>query len=380
MNILFLTSAMLEKDFERYESEAKIKPNPSNQNFYLKLIKSLSLLNNVSVVSLRPLTKGMFKNASFPQEENEIDRIKFHYVKNKASKVYRYCFEKRNVVSLSDNVIKTFGGNDFIVLVDSLRFSLVKSALQLKKQHKCKVVAVLTDNPLNLQKPNIARTKKIKNMLKCFDGYISLTQQLVDNVDKTKKHIIVDGLVEEVKQVEKSPFSFDYFFFGGSLYEKYGVKTLVNNFHESSCKAKLLIAGNGKLSKYIDEIAVKDKRIVYLSQLSKNKLISYEHSALANINPRPLNDKLDKESIPSKFLEYVSSGVPTISTKHPRFANVFKNDIIWIENDIKTTLENFERLSPSIVKEKALNAKRKAFELYSLNNQSETLSLFLKTF
>ena len=36
------TSAMIDQDFADYQNEAKIKPNPSNQNFYSKLIKALN--------------------------------------------------------------------------------------------------------------------------------------------------------------------------------------------------------------------------------------------------------------------------------------------------------------------------------------------------
>ena len=51
MNILVFSSAMRENDFSLYQEEAKIKPNPSNQNFYYKLIKTLAINNTVSVVS-----------------------------------------------------------------------------------------------------------------------------------------------------------------------------------------------------------------------------------------------------------------------------------------------------------------------------------------
>lgn len=62
MNVLVFTSSMPDSHFSTYQDEAVIKPNPSNQNFYSKLIKTLAINNNVSVVSHRPFTKGMFKH------------------------------------------------------------------------------------------------------------------------------------------------------------------------------------------------------------------------------------------------------------------------------------------------------------------------------
>ena len=79
MNVLVFTSAMIDSDFASYQEVAKIKPNPSNQNFYSKLIKTLAIRNNVSVVSHRPLVKGMFKqNAVF--SDFAIDgKTKYYY-------------------------------------------------------------------------------------------------------------------------------------------------------------------------------------------------------------------------------------------------------------------------------------------------------------
>ena len=70
MNIVVLTSSMADADFNEFAKSARIKPNPSNQNFYNKLIKALSFYNNVSVLSLRPFVKGMF-------DDDYLDSITF---------------------------------------------------------------------------------------------------------------------------------------------------------------------------------------------------------------------------------------------------------------------------------------------------------------
>ena len=79
MNVLVFTSAMTEKDFATFQSEAKIKPNPSNQNFYNKLIRTLALGNNVAVVSHRPLAKGMFKSNSLEEDESVEGNLTYYY-------------------------------------------------------------------------------------------------------------------------------------------------------------------------------------------------------------------------------------------------------------------------------------------------------------
>ena len=89
MNILVFSSAMRENDFSLYQEEAKIKPNPSNQNFYYKLIKTLTINNTVSVVSHRPLVKGMFKR-SYLEDDTKIDgNIKFYDTENRSDKLFK---------------------------------------------------------------------------------------------------------------------------------------------------------------------------------------------------------------------------------------------------------------------------------------------------
>ena len=57
MNVIFLTSSTSSKVFKEICAESSVLPNPSNQNFYRKLIKAVSFYENVEVVSHRPLAK-----------------------------------------------------------------------------------------------------------------------------------------------------------------------------------------------------------------------------------------------------------------------------------------------------------------------------------
>ena len=58
-NIILLSSVMIESEFVSYQSMCRNKPNPSNQNFYARLLKALNVHHNVSVISHRPFSKGM---------------------------------------------------------------------------------------------------------------------------------------------------------------------------------------------------------------------------------------------------------------------------------------------------------------------------------
>ena len=380
MNILVFSSAMRETDFALYQDEAKIKPNPSNQNFYYKLIKALSLNNNVSVVSHRPLAKGMFNKNSLDSETVTEGKTKFYYTNNKTSKVFKIFNEVSSIEKTAKEAIEDFLSHDFIIITDTLRLNLLKAAKKIAKLYNVKIDGMLTDNPLNLSSgSSFIKNHLIQQGLN-LDGYLSLTSGLLDIYYVNKPSYVFEGLVAEEKEGYKDPI-YNYFYFGGSLYERYGVKTLVDAFHKSNIKSKLVIAGSGPLAEYIEQLAQEDYRILYLSQLSKERNIAYMRNSIANINPRPLNTKMDNESVPSKLLEYLSIGTPVISTKYPRLYSTFKDDVVWIDgNEIDSmliALQSYDISKQEEYLKKAATARRKVFEFYGLNVQAESIDHFL---
>ena len=380
MNILVFSSAMRQSDFAKYQHDAKIKPNPSNQNFYYKLIKALAINNNVSVVSHRPLVKGMFKKNDFETDTVIDGNIKFYYTANKPTKVYKLLNEKSSIEKTAKQAIDDFLSNDFIIVTDTLRLNLLKAAKKIAKQYNVKIVGMLTDNPMNLSSGSNFVKARQKLEASNLDGYLALTQGLVNAFNPNVPSYVFEGLVMEEDEGKKDPI-FNYFYFGGSLYERYGVKTLVDAFKKSNVKAKLVIAGSGPLDKYIEQAAEDDYRILYLSQLSKEKNIAYMRYSIANINPRPLDPQIDNESVPSKLLEYLSIGTPVISTKYPKLYSTFKDDVSWIEGTgveaMKIALVSYDISKQENYMKKAATARRKVFEFYGLDVQAESIDHFL---
>ena len=381
MNILVFTSSMPDSHFSTYQDEALLKPNPSNQNFYSKLIKTLAINNNVSVVSHRPFTKGMFRRKNMLEGDIIMDgNIKYYLTTVRADKVYKLFEEKKNIEKTAKTAIEDFVSNDFIIVTDTLRLNLLKAAKSIANKYKVQIVGMLTDNPLNLSGGYPFIKKYLLKQGSSLDGYLSLTDGLVNVYNKHLPSYVFEGLVTEENEGRKDPI-FNYFYFGGSLYERYGVKTMVEAFHKSSVKNKLVIAGNGPLDKWIEQMAENDYRILYLSQLNKEKNIGYLRNSIANINPRPLNPDLDKESVPSKLLEYLSIGTPVISTKYPKLYGLFKDDVTWIDgNDVESmrmAFESYNVNNQETYLKKAATARRKVFEFYGLNVQAESINHFL---
>jgi len=383
MNILFLTSSTSEKVFNELCEFSDVKPNPSNQNFYHRLIHSLAMYNDVSVISHRPSVnaRGKVNTGRYYDEE---EQVKYYYTSSKPSKLYKIFSEKNEIINVSYKTILNWPVREFIIIVDPLRRNLTKAALRLKRRFGVPCIGMLTDNPKNLSKQKLSLSNQIIKNTKDFDGFLALSDGLIKAYEASEKpHYIFEGLVEDIPEYRKEPIG-EYFAFAGALYERYGVKNLVEAFGQVNTTNKLVIMGSGPLKNYINQKAEEDPRILYLSQIPKNRVFAIEQHAIANINPRIFNETLDAESVPSKVLEYISSGRPTISTMHSKLFSIFPNDIYWVKDDSINALKEAMEL---VLKEKnadrnlkALTAKNKVYDMYSVAVQGESITHFLKSF
>ena len=381
MNIIVFTSAMVDSEFAKYQEEASVKPNPSNQNFYSKLIRALSFKNNVSVVSHRPFVKGMFDDDILERKQTSDGLVKYYYTKLELTRSYKMFDEVDEIAFCGERAVQDMGSDKFIIIVDVLRVNLVKGAIKFARKYNAKIIGVLTDNPANLSNIKRSYVKMVYRNAVRLDGFLALSNGLLRAFKVSQKmNYVFEGLVDEEEPMRKMPIG-NYYFFGGALYERYGVKRLINAFIDSDIAEKLVIAGNGPLREYIFQNHEKNLRILYLSQLPKNKIYGLEQNAIANINPRPFNKKLDDESVPSKLLEYLASGVPTISTMHSKLYSIFQDEVFWIKDDstdgIRRALNEFTQQNKVELRKMATTARVKVYEIYGVKNQGERITQFL---
>jgi hypothetical protein len=332
MKIIYLTTAMSEQRFNDYEKLSKIKVNPSNQNFHNKLINGLAKFNNdITVIALRPLSKNMFEKSFLLREEEAIDNIHYIYPYEKTNKVWR----KLHLCSSIKNAIKSIShDNKAVIIVDTLNLYLLKAAKNFAKKNKNKIIGIITDNIFNTTNVNIRYANNVYETSTTLDAYLSLTEELNELINVNKKpHYTFEGLIDEYKS-QKSPQETPYFFFGGALYERYGVLDLVSAFKEcDNNQIDLIIAGHGDLSEEMDKIALTERHIKYLGTINKEEMYRYEQHAIACINPRRFTRVLDKESIPSKVLEYLGNKAIVVSTPNTKLENRFKDLIIWSKSE-----------------------------------------------
>lgn len=380
MRIIYVSGTMGDQDFNAYVKEAHTPINPSNQNFHYRFIKALSLHTEVSAVSLRPFSAHMFNRDELSRCESFDNGVSFTYLADKAGRLYRL-FRRPHLLFKELN--KQIGKDDknVLLIVDSLKYSLAKAAIRVAKKHKVPVIGVVSDNPFLLSNESKTYAQAVLSLAKQYDGFVALTTGLNELFNKQKKpSYIFHGFAEDYP-----PIPFDnakpYFFACGALYERYGLVNLVDAFCKAKTDYELLIAGHGPLIPFLHEMERKDNRIHYVGLLSKDEIAKYEQNAALNINPRLFNDNLDKYSVPSKVLEYLSSGTPLLSTMHTTLHNEFCGEAIWIKDgtsqEILKALDLFIQIKTKDMKKKALLAKEKVLANYSLETQGKRIYEFL---
>jgi len=164
-----------------------------------------------------------------------------------------------------------------------------------------------------------AEINSIRKNMDFIDKYVLLTEHMKDFMNLNKKYTVVEGVASDVfNNIEPFENKHDLktILYTGTLNEKYGLINLVEAFKLIPYdNYRLVICGAGDSEKRIFMEAQNDCRILFKGQQRRQDVLKFQKSATVLINPRSNNEEYTKYSFPSKILEYLSSGVPTIAYK-----------------------------------------------------------------
>ncbi len=380
--IIYITTTMNEEDYVDYMEYWKIKPNPSNQNFHNKFIRSLAINNFVDVISIRPFSRNLCSLKRLPKDIKIENNITWHYLSIARNVFIRINSCLRQIYQL----INEIADKNTIIFTDTINMSIVYYLKHVLKKKKIRVVGLLTDSPSNISNTRKSYTTFILNNTNQYDAYIALTRELNDLYNTNNKpYLVNEGIVEEKHTFEKDKLAIKYFFFAGAIMERYGIYNLIEAFKKINIKYPnyyLLIAGHHADEQYLFNKIKDCHNIRYLYTLSYDDVLYYEKYAVANINPRPFSEDLDHFSIPSKTLEYSCSGTITISVKNSKLIKYFPQEIVWCKSsnidDLYEAMEKVITNDDELNKEIATKAKEIVLDNFSLEAVNKKVNDFLE--
>ena len=177
------------------------------------------------------------------------------------------------------------------VIIDGSFFTGLVPLWLASKLFKMKSAAILVDYYSFMHPGKETLSQKIYyKLLDAIDCFAFVTKQLEEEVNVNQKnYMIMEGLVNIASLREEDLQVDNYCMYAGGLHEMYGLKDLVDAFHESKLPYSLHLYGNGDTIEYVKEISKNDSRIQYKGVVSHDNLLEIEKRAKLLINPRPVH-------------------------------------------------------------------------------------------
>ena len=231
-----------------------------------------------------------------------------------------------------------------ILLIYAVTTPFLKACCEIKgKFNDVKIVQIVPDLPEFMVEDNGGfkdRLRKLnRNILNKLyddvDGYILLSKHMAERLSsESKPSIVIEGIYSgEIKPKNDKSQNTKNIFYGGTLAGRYGIMNLVDAFMQvQDADARLQICGDGDSRERVIEAAKEDSRIQYLGQLERHEVLEYQRKAFLLVNPRNSEGEFTKYSFPSKTMEYLASGTPSLIYRLPGIPDEYYDHCFSINN------------------------------------------------
>lgn len=306
---------------------------------------NLKIITSPNISNYPRIKKKIFKRKEFNLSFNDTKHIFTGFVNipiiKHISKIIRVRHAiKSTIDSNSDNKILIYGVHS--------PFLLALCGINKKKYKSCLIVPDLPE--FMSEKKNFAYVigKKIDRFfinigLKNIDSFVLFSPHMKEYLPITNKPWIhVEGIFcgeGSTNTIDKD--SNKLILYTGMLSKRYGIMDLVNAFSLIDKENyRLLLCGGGEAVPDIKKVQEKDNRIKYLGLLSKLEVRELQKKATLLVNPRHSYEVFTKYSFPSKTLEYMASGTPTLMSKLESIPQEYKSYIYFFDDESIEGMKN----------------------------------------
>lgn len=354
MKILYISSVCSPKVLEYIFITAIIKPGQAIQKFHRLLIEGFSKnkeICEIEVLSSLPISPNGHTRKIWNIKTDRWHGVSFNYVFTLNIPIIKNLIVF--ILTFSKVLFWRFKNlkEDKIVISDILNISVFWSAFLACKMTNQPIAVIITDLPVHMvsDSRNLSFFKRVYLKLGSFiikhvDYYIGLTEQMNVEVNPlSKPFLVMEGLVDSEiiykENIATTKKAKRILLYAGGIYEKYGVKNLIEAFMGLKAEdTELHIYGSGDLEKEMPNYCTLDKRVLYFGVVSNSIVVKRLEDATILINPRPTTEEFTKFSFPSKNMEYMVSGTPLLTTVLPGMPKEYHEYVYLLEDE---SLEGF---------------------------------------
>lgn len=364
-----------------------IKPSQAAQKFHRLLAEGLAMHDKackLETISTIPVISRSHRKRFWNLSSEVVRNVRYNYVPMinlpilKNLIVFLYSLFRIVLWGLLG------GRKEKVALCDVLNLSIASAALLACKLTGIKVISIVTDLPdLMVQSSQnksrlkfVLYDKIVSSMLTNFDGYVILTEQINKVVNSASKpYLIMEGSVDIGMKTSDNLLDkkscYRILMYAGGIYEKYGVKRLIEAFMKlEGNDLRLHIYGSGEMENELQNFLALDNRISYFGIVPNKIIVEKLSEATLLINPRPTHEEFTKYSFPSKNLEYMVSGTPIVTTTLPGMPSEYYDYVyVFIDESSEGMYNTLKMLlSKSRIELHNFGAEAKKFVLVNKNN------------
>lgn len=346
MNILFIAKYYPDALLPEFSKQTKVGLDYAAHNLHQALFQGfkengqkISILNAPILGSFPPFYKKPF----VPGYSSGVDDVKSLSFCN-VSYIKRWDINRK----MEKEALKWCKQTEGEKVLFFYNFTALPILFKVKKKYPdVKACLLVTDLPEYMTTNNSLLTRLNKKVSSLFfkenedvynlvDGYVLLAPDMRERLlvgDKPWLHMegIYNPEEDDVKAVKSEE---KVILYTGNICKRYGILNLLDAFDKiKSPNYRLWIRGNGDTLDEIKRRMAVDNRIVYFDRMSKNELMKLQKQATLLVNPVRSSEEFTRFFFPSKTLEYLASGTPTLMAPLKCMPNEYEQHLFYFNDE-----------------------------------------------
>lgn len=381
MKVIYVSNVCVPKTYEGLYEDAKYKSSEAVQKYHRVLAEGFAYSDHNEVVAISVLPINASMPAKFYYRNVEcLNNVTYKYIAILNRPIIKALLIGVQVFwKVLAEAVKTKS----IVICDSLCWTASCSAILASKLTKTKTVGIVTDCP-EFFKGILKRRLVAFNMLfSMLDSYMFLTKQMNEKVNKKHKpYVVIEGQVDKKEErtvLKKQKENYlKVCMYAGILQKQYGLELLVKGFIKAGLDDwQLHLYGNGDYVGELENVCKQHSNVKYFHSMPNDIIVQKEKEADLLVNPRPSGEEYTKYSFPSKNMEYMVSGTPTVTTRLPGMPEEYLKYVYTIrEESVDGICQTFREIASVSEKDRQeLGQRAREFVLREKNNQKQAAKI-----